>query len=434
MKNTLMARLSGFDWRYLRSSGVITVGLAFARFLGLAFSLVMARLLDPDGYGYIQHGIALAGVFAIVTQPFGQHVLAKIIGKYRERDEDAYNTYMEHAWLLLAVLSLVSLVVMTAILLLTRQFDVGIVAVFIGITVFYTYYGVARGFVDNQRLLAAYLGSNAVQIVAIIVIYVFLGTTEPLAALIVYGASYFLPLALLTVFYPFPLQVKLPRPQWPVIIDLIKMTTPIVISHIGFIVYMSLDLLLLETHVDETALGVYALAKTVANVFIMISMGVTTVILPQIAAAAPGQERRRLLRDALTWHLGLSLAILIVYAFTYNDVVSRVFGAEYVVSTSVYLVIAVGIILSQTHTLISQALVGADKSTLYAASQVVSVIVTFAVGLIAIPALKAEGAALTVFAGAAAAMFVYGVIAASRLVKHMGWIRIHAVETSAARE
>ena len=385
--------------------------------LGLAFSLVMARLLDPEGYGYIQYGIALGGVFAIATQPFGQHVVAKIIGKYRSGDAQVYQRYLDHAWLVQTMLFIASLVISSVVLLASERFDVGILVVFIGISVFYTYYGVARGFLDNGRLLVAYLGSNLLQIIAILVVYLGLGSDSTRPALLIYGGSYFLPLAVLIILWPFQMRFRLPRPQWPMIVAVSKMSVPIIISHVGFLVYMSLDLLLLERFVDDRALGVYALAKTLANVFMIISMGVNTVIMPQVASAPRGKARRRLLRNALIWHLTMSVSVLVIYALSYSWLVERVFGPEYLIEASVYLVLAVGMVISQTHSVISQALVGADRASLYAISQVFSVAVTLTAGLTLIPTFTSEGASLTMLAGASAALSIYGLIFLMRLLR-----------------
>src|SRR5690554_1264536 len=70
------------DWSLLGDSAVMSVGMAVARGLGFAFFLVLARAFDPAGYGLVQYGISVAGVVAILTMPFGQHVLARFVGKH----------------------------------------------------------------------------------------------------------------------------------------------------------------------------------------------------------------------------------------------------------------------------------------------------------------------------------------------------------------
>jgi len=91
----------------------------------------------------------------------------------------------------------ISILIAVPILVLTDRFQIGVLVIFLGSTLFYSYYGLARGFMASKRLLAAYLGSNLVQIIAIIVVYQFGSTDSPTPALLIYGLSYLLPVIVL---------------------------------------------------------------------------------------------------------------------------------------------------------------------------------------------------------------------------------------------
>lgn len=396
--NAIRQKLQGVDWRFLRSSTMLTLGLAVARILGLAFSLVLARLLQPDLYGYIQYTIALAGVMAMGTQPFGQHMFARLVGKYRS-DLDQFYRYINSAWFVLGGVFALTLIVATPILFATDNFSVGLIAVYVGLTVFYTYYGLARGFLDNNRLLAAVMFSNIAQIVLILFVYLVLGSQSPLPALLIYGGTYLLPVLLLA-FSPFQLPIlRFRRPDWPIVRQIVRLSFPIWVAHACYVIFVALDLLFLEANATDTEMGVYALARTLSTGFTLVTMGINTTLMPKIAGA-PKDQHGKLLRQALTYHLGLSLAVLFVYAFVYNPLVTLVFGAQYAVGPEVYLILAVGQVIGQTHTVITAAMVGGDRAVIDTYSMILTVIGTLIAGFIFVPAYGPAGAALTFCIGA----------------------------------
>ena len=72
------------DWDFIRGSAALSVGMAVARVLGLAFSLLLAASFSPDDYGIFQYGLMLGLIFCIGTHPFGQHVIARFIAKHSD--------------------------------------------------------------------------------------------------------------------------------------------------------------------------------------------------------------------------------------------------------------------------------------------------------------------------------------------------------------
>jgi O-antigen/teichoic acid export membrane protein len=362
-------------------------------------------LLSPESFGAVQYGISLAGICAILTQPFGQHMFAKLIGSH-SNDADEFARVIPQAWTYLLMLFLGSALLALPLLIGLDNLNIGVVAVFVGLTVFYTYYGIARGYLDNPRLLGAYLGSNLVQIIVTVFVYVTLSETSPIPALVIYGTSYFLPLILLQIFRPFPLKISFARPDWQVVRDLNKLAFPIFLAHAGYMIYMAIDLLLLERAVSGEDLGVYALAKNLSAVFVLIPMGVNTMILPQIARS-PKSEHRRLLKQALVFQLGASAAALVFYALLYNPAVTFLFGEEYTSSPAIYLVYAAAMIITQTSSIISGALVGSGRGDQQTISVIVGTSLTVIAAFILIPLYAGAGAAAAMLIGAITGLVIY---------------------------
>ncbi|MGB4676312.1 MAG: oligosaccharide flippase family protein [Aggregatilineales bacterium] len=400
------------DWSLLGDSAVMSVGMAVARGLGFAFFLVLARAFDPAGYGLVQYGISVAGVVAILTMPFGQHVLARFVGKHHA-DSAHVERIVTNALLVLGGLFVLTVVLTLPAMRLLEAFDPGVLLIFLGFTIFYTYWGLARGFMAPVRLVIAYLASNAVQVVATLVIIQALGIRSTFLALAIYGLSYLLPLAVLQLVEPFPVRFRPALIDRGTIRDLLGFSLPIWLSHAGYILYTSVDVLMLERFASDETLGVYTLAKTLSMVFYFIPGGISTILMPKVAAS-PGRSHRRLVGTMLAVSLAINAVLFVGYVLLGEWFVRTLFGADYVFDPAVAILMAVGMIIFGAHSVVTAALVGSDRPRDETVSRVLAVIATTGIGLWLIPGQGALGAAIAVLAGAVVALATYGVMFAAQ--------------------
>jgi O-antigen/teichoic acid export membrane protein len=286
--------------------------------------------------------------------------------------------------------------------------SLGIMTVFIGITAFYTYYGLARGFIAPYRLLAAYLGSNLVQLVAIVIIYTLLENRSTQPALLVYGLSYFLPLALLQIVAPLPLGFRFALPQKSVIVRIVRFSIPIWVSHAAYIFYAAIDVLLLQHFLNTAAVGVYVLTRTLTALFGFAPMAIATILMPRITTASR-QERLHLLKNAVLLALIANALILLVYLMMYRWFIGYFFGTEYIIPIEAVIMLAVAEITFGVHIIITAALVGSDRAHLETISRVIVVITAATVGMVAVPAFGITGAALTTLISAFVSIVTYAI-------------------------
>ncbi|MBI5667929.1 MAG: oligosaccharide flippase family protein [Chloroflexi bacterium] len=407
MIERLRHRANTLDLSLIKTSTVLTVGITVARLLGFGFSLILARLLTPDDYGLIQYTITLAGIVAIGTQPFAQHVLARFTSQHLQ-DQEQLSRFLNTAWWVLAGVFGVTLFIAVPALALSNRLSLGVMAVFIGITAFYTYYGLARGFIASYRLLAAYLGSNFVQLVLIFIVYALLRNRSTQPALLIYGLSYFLPLAVLQAVAPLPFHFRLALPDPAIFRRLLRFSAPIWISHAAYIIYAAIDVLLLEHYLQTAAVGIYVLTKTLTTLFGFAPMAIATILLPRITAS-PRQQRLQLLKNAMALALAANAVLLLGFLLTYRWFITQFFGPDYVLPLVAVTMLAVAEITFGLHGIITAAVVGVDQAHLETISRIVIVITAVIVGAAAVPALGITGAALTALTSAAVAMLTYAV-------------------------
>jgi len=192
---------SRLDWSLLKGSVIITIGMIAARGVGFIVSFLQARYFEPADFGVIQYSISLAGILAIGIHPVGQHVIARYIGRERD-DPEKLRGIMSNIWVLMAMIFVASLVVGLPILGAMGKFNVGMFVIFIGVSISYTYWGLARGYLASGRLVAADVGNNLVQAILLVGLVGALGMKSSMLAMLIQGLSCFVPLILLQSFWP----------------------------------------------------------------------------------------------------------------------------------------------------------------------------------------------------------------------------------------
>lgn len=399
---------TALDLRFIKSSSIIAVGIGLARLTGFGFSLVLARLLTPDDYGFIQYNITMASIVALLTMPFGQHVLARFIGGSKD-DEASLNQFLEAAWMILIGLVAVTLIVGIPVLAIMGKLNIGLIVVFLGMTFHYVYYGMARGFMADYRLLIAYLGSNVVQLIAIILLYFVFQERTAMPALIVYGASYLVPIVILQLVQPFQFRFRLFVPDRELVKKILRFSAPIWVSHIGYVFYAGIDVLLIAQFLDNAAVGVYTLTKTLTMLLSFVPLGITTVLLPKVAASRDASHMS-LLRTTVGITIALNSIILLVMVLTYRWFIGTVFSEQYVVPLEILLMLAFTEICFGIHAIASAILLGKDKPHWESISRIVVVILSVVLGILLIPRLGLAGAALTLLIGGVSANLTYVVL------------------------
>lgn len=424
MTQSIRQRLASADLQFLTGSTVLTLGIAIARVLGFGFSMILTRKLTQADYGFVQYCITLAGIVAIVTQPFAQHVLARFISQYKG-DRDQLVNFLNTAALVILVLTGLTLLVAVPVLIAIGRFNAGVLTVFIGVTIFYIYYGAARGFIASSRLLAAYLGSNLVQIIAIFLLYVVFDEQSPMPALLVYGLSYFVPLAVLQILYPLPLRFKLSLPSRESVTTLVRFSIPIWLSHIAYMLHAALDVLLLEAFWGTATVGAYALTKTLTTLFNFIAMGITTLLMPKVAEV-PKEQHRALLINALTLALVVNGAVLLIFMVSYHWFVGSFFGLDYVLDTGVVLTMALAEIVFVVHGVITAVIIGGGSPRLETLSRGVALGCAFVLGMVLVPQFGIAGAALMNVCSAVISVAIYGGVALFRQKRQTTLVKQHS--------
>ncbi|MGF1504246.1 MAG: oligosaccharide flippase family protein [Anaerolineae bacterium] len=412
--NALRRRLAAFDWSLLRGSSIVSMGMFAARFFAFLFLFLLASVFDRADYGFIQYVINTTLTVAILTMPFTQHVLARFLSA--SKDDDRQDKVVTNTLVVMAVLIAITLAIALPVLAALNRLSIGIVIIYIGITAFYGYWGLARGALAPGRLVLAYLASNIQQLAQAFLLLNQQGFAEPLLALLIYGLVYFPPIIILQMVRPIRFRPRLELIDRETIRELLKFAVPIWVSHASYTLFLTSDILLLDFFAGQEVVGVYSLAKTFTVVLTFIPGGISTLLMPRIASEEGEEEDRRrrhgdLLRNVLLLSTAVNVVLFIGYAVAGRWVIGLIFGQEYVFELATGLMLAIAQILFGIHGVTTAYLVGSNRPHLETISRFVAVVAMLSLSLILIPRMEQIGAALAVLVGATAALGVYGVIA-----------------------
>jgi O-antigen/teichoic acid export membrane protein len=380
------------DLDFLKGSAVISMGTAIANALGLAFSIAIADAFPSSDFGKVQYFIALSAFVAIATQPFGQHTIARFVGKYK-KDPEKLQIIISNSMIILMVIFILSAIIAVPILMMLGQSNLGIYFIFFGTTIFYTYWGLTTGFLQAQKLTLAYIGSNLVQIIVVVLVVYVLNINSILLVLSIYGLSYVLPLLLLQFYAPLPVKLMPGRYDPKVIKEILHFSLPIWISHASYVGFFNIDILLVEKFVSSQELGAFALTRTLTTIFGFVPIGISSLLMPKIASE-DDEGNLDFLKKMLVISLIGNLIVFAIYVLSIEWVTVVVFGEEYTIALIVSVLMGLNVIIQGVYKLIVSYLVGTNRPVTETIGRIMAVISLLIVGLILMPTMGALGAAI----------------------------------------
>jgi O-antigen/teichoic acid export membrane protein len=382
--------LPHLDWPLFRDSSVLTIGAIFARGLGFLITMLLARYFVPAEFGLIQYAISVGTIISMGVQPFGQHVLSRYVGMYRN-DQAKLREYMSNIWALSGILFGVSLVLAVTLLSLLGKFNFGILAIFGGTSIFYLYYGLARGFLASGKLVAVDVGNNILQVFLIVLLLQFFDIRSTLLAMLIRGLSPIIPAILLQKFWPLPNAFEIKLINRDTAVAILKFFLPVWLSHASYMIYATIAVLFLEHFTDAAMVGVFSLAATMGIALSFFPSGLATLLMPKIASA-PDRQYRSLLAGALGLVLLSDIVLIGIYYFFGPWFIDAVFGNDYLVFPEIFALMAVVETFGGVHTVLTSAYIGRGLAQEETKSRVVTVLATFLGCWLLIPSYGVIGA------------------------------------------
>lgn len=340
---------------------------AGARVLSFGFYLIAARVFTPGGFGVVQYTItvsllAFGGLQVLAT------ALMRELGAARTSDQEiraVLGSSMAVAAGLLVVTGLLS-VAAQAVGLAHGVSPVGLLWALAGTAALQLYYAIARGLGDPGRQAASYAGASLAQLVMVAALALLIRAT-PTDALIVFGASSFVPILLYEWRHPV-LRGRALRIDAAVVRRLWMVGAPLLAAQVGYLVWNSLDQIWVQGALGSFHVGVYSAAKNVSQALLVVPAGIAGVLLPRVSQLRNcGEQRdaRRLVIWATIGAAAISAAVALLIVLTRAPLLGGIYGSAYRGASGPLAVLSLGMVCYAAFTTLTMAAVGWGRPRVY---------------------------------------------------------------------
>jgi O-antigen/teichoic acid export membrane protein len=402
----------------VRSSAIVFSGNTLARLFGFVFAVVAARLLLPSGYGVFAYALTVANIASILVldAPIG---LARWLPRLRDdplRQEVAFSNTVVLAAAALGVSLLVA--VPGGILLgLHGGTLLGALAIVVGLACFTLYREAARGQERFLAMMAVFVLANALELAGILVAGA-LGRRTPTVFLFLYGLSYVAAVAILALVAPLKLSFHREAIDRRELMSLLVFVSPLFLQTAFLTAWLGADLLLVRHFLGPALTGQYAAAKNLTNVFYLIPAAVGATLMPQVARL-PGGAVRLYVARALALTGVLTLLAVAVLVILRAPVIAILFGSRYPRAAAPFAILALGTGLYGIYQVLEHAWIGRGYPLIDTVATGAGMVATFLLGIVLVPRLGLDGAALAFGIGAALQLLIIGGISVAVTV---GWL------------
>jgi len=309
--------------------------LFFERIIGMAVSffvgIYVARYLGPDNFGLLSYAGSFVGLFtAIATLGLGGILIRELVKDEKRRDELLGTTF---------VLSIIGSILVFIIIVIAVRFtnndDFTNLLIFIittgtifqsfNVINFYFQSKVLSKYTVYAQVFSTILGS----VIKLLLIHFNMGLIY--FAMIILLQSIILVSGLIVMY----IRQKSSLFNWSINFSLarklLKDSWPLMLSGIAISIYMKIDQVMIKNMMDTKAVGNYAVAVRLSEIWYFIPMAITSSVFPAIINAKKISEklyyeRLQKLYDLMTW---LAIGIALSIAFLANDIIRILFGAQY---------------------------------------------------------------------------------------------------------
>ena len=308
--------------------------------VGLFVTVWVARYLGPEQFGVFSYAISFVGLFAVIST-LG---LDGIIVRELVKDESRRDAILGTAFILKLTGALgVFLFLAAAVNFTSNDLYTNTLVFIIAAATVLQSFNVIDYYFQSKILSKYVVFSNIISLSVTSVIKIVLILYEaPLVAFawVVVFDAFVLACGLVYFFNNNHLLIKSWRFNKAVAIDLLKDSWPFILSGIAISIYLKMDQIMIKEMIGSEAVGQYAVAVTLSEVWYFVPMIISSSLLPAIINSKKineGLYRSRLQR---LYDLMVVLSILIAFITTFlgNWVVEVLYGEQYNQSASVLII------------------------------------------------------------------------------------------------
>jgi len=317
--------------KYFLNTGWLLFNNIFGMVIALFVGVYVARYLGPNNYGLFSYAGSFVGLFsAIAALGVDNIVVRELIKDEKKRDELLGTTFV----LKIIGSILVFIVIVIAVRLTNNDSFTNLLIFIIAIRTIFQSFNVIN-FYFQSRVLSKYtvyaqiFATILCSVIKLSLIHFNMGLIY--FAMVTLLQSIILALGLVGIYIKQKLNLFNWRPKFDLAKFLLKDSWPLILSGMAISIYMKTDQVMIKNMLDAKAVGNYAVAVRLSEVWYFIPMAITNSLFPAIINAKKISEklyyeRLQKLYDLMTW---LAIGIALPITFLSNDIINLLFGIQY---------------------------------------------------------------------------------------------------------
>lgn len=317
--------------RYFTNTGWLFLERIVGMFISLLVGVYVARYLGPDNYGLLSYANSFVGLFMfLATLGLDTVLVRELVRDEKKRDELLGTTFI-----LKIIGSLLLLeIVLVAVKVTTNDSFTNLLIFIIALgTIFQSFQVV--DFYFQSKVLSKY--TVYIQIISEILsatmklILIFLKKNLLYFAIVILIENIILAAGSMVMYTRQKLSFFNWKLKYNLAKNLLKDSWPLMLSSITISIYMRIDQVMIKNMLDTKAVGNYAVAVRLVEIWYFIPIAVTKSVFPAIINAKKISEklyyeRLQKLYDLMTWSaIGIALPIML---FSHN-IIKLLFGIQY---------------------------------------------------------------------------------------------------------
>ena len=386
---------AGFK-KYVANTG----WLFFERIIGMALSffvgVYVARYLGPSNFGLFSYAASFVGLFTVIAALGLDNIVVRELVKDEKRRDELLGTTF--------VLKIIGSILMLIIILVTVRFTnndnftnllIFIIAtgtIFQSFNVINCYF---QAKVLSKYMVYAQMFSTILcSVIKLLLIHFNMG--------LIYFAMVTLLQSIILVsgFIAMYMKQKLNLVNWRLNFDLakglLKDSWPLMLSGIAISIYMKIDQVMIKNMLDAKAVGNYAVAVKLTEVWYFIPVLINSSFFPAIINAKKIDEklyyeRFQKLYDLMVWSaIGISLPIMLLS----NNIIKLLFGIQYQEAAGVLRIYVCACVFVFLGVVSSKYLIAENYTKIFFLITFMGAIINTVLNIILIPKLGINGAAI----------------------------------------
>lgn len=327
--------------KYFKNTSWLFFEKMLRMFVGLFVGIWVTRYLGPERFGLFSYAQSLVGLFAAIATLGLDGIVVKELVKDESRANELIGTAF-YLKLMGAILTLLILAVATYFTSNDRYTNL-LVFIIASATIFQSFNVVDMYF--QSKVLSKYVVfSNIISLfISSIVKIILILINAPLVAFawVILFDSIVLALGLISFFIKYSTsEIKKIIFNKTIAISLLKDSWPLILSGVVVSIYMKIDQVMIQEMLGSEAVGQYAAATRLSEIWYFIPTVVASSLFPAIVNAKRQSEelyydRLQKLFDLVVW---IAIAIALPITFLSDMIVNMLYGEQYNQAASVLMI------------------------------------------------------------------------------------------------